>query len=223
MKLTSALLFLVLPAGSAFGQIFNIDLNTSQRGWVDDAGLSDANNGNYIAGSIGGTEYRNYFTFDLSGLVGTVQSATLTLDLPQNGFSSPTGSEAFGLSGASAISGNISNGASVFDDLGDGPLYGVSLIDSSSQGGTVSITLNSDFLAAANSGASTLTIGGSLLSLGNDPNISEYAFAFSDANQANTPVTLSMVVDVSGAAVPEPSSTILVGLAAGLGLIRRRR
>ena len=222
MKVTTLISISLITAGAASGQIFNIDLDTSQRGWIDSTGLTDISNGNYIAGSISGTEYRNYFTFDTSGLVGTVQSATLTLDLPDNGFLSPTGSEAFSISGASALSGAISDPSASFIDLGDGPIYGVSIVDGTST--SVSVSLNSSFLNAVNSGAaSSVTLGGALLSLAGDSNINEYAFAFSDSNQAANPVRLSLTVDVSGSAVPEPSSAILLTIAAAFGISRRRR
>lgn len=205
------------------GQTFNIDLNTSQRGWIDDTGLSEASNGNYIAGAISGTEYRNYFTFDLSGLIGVVESATLTLDLPASGFASPTGSEVFALSGVdNAITGSISDGLSVFADLGDGSIYGVSIIDGTES--SVSISLNSEFLSAINSGGgSSLSIGGALLSLSGSSTADEYAFAFSDSNQGSSAVSLALVVNASGSAVPEPSSAMLLGLTAAFGLVRRRR
>src|SRR5690348_15325674 len=60
-------------------------LNTTERGWYVDTDsfnrhdYHDPTNDNYITGQIGRSDYHDFFTFDLTGVTGTITSATLHL------------------------------------------------------------------------------------------------------------------------------------------------
>jgi hypothetical protein len=54
--------------------------HTSNQGWWSNVHRATNSNDNYLTGRCcGGGEYRNFFTFHLTGLTGTVTSATLVL------------------------------------------------------------------------------------------------------------------------------------------------
>ncbi len=54
--------------------------HTSNQGWWSNVHRASDSNDNYLTGRCcGGGEYRNFFTFHLTGLAGTVTSATLVL------------------------------------------------------------------------------------------------------------------------------------------------
>src|SRR5262245_4364307 len=71
-------------AGAAQGAVFVFDTSDSQflsgsdnQGWWSATQVNADNNDNYFVGSNSGNLLRNFFTFDLGALSGTVVSAVL--------------------------------------------------------------------------------------------------------------------------------------------------
>ncbi len=207
---------------TAHAQTFPQTINASQTGWVDETGFGNTGNSNYLAGEFEGTEYRNYFEFDFSGLFGLVTEATVNITAPAGAFSSPNVAEILGISLVETdvdFSASSLNSVDLFNDLGNGNFVGSSIITSNGTEDVISIVLSQDFIDRGNSNG-TVIIGGSVLSLDNDSSTTEYVFGNTFGN--NSAVTLDVTVDPNGTAVPEPSSSLLLGLA-GLTLIIKRK
>lgn len=186
-----------------------LQLSAIGRGWYEAGGSSngsDAGN-NYIAG-ICGTEdacdggdavLRNWFIFDLEGVLGPVTAATLYLDVPgSGGFLSPQGSETYTLYaldlGTAAIAGGA--GLSGYNDLGDGTVYGSRAYTAADMGSGPGIVLNAGALSAINN-----AVGG-------------------DFGLGGTITTLNFD---QGGEVPEPATVVLMGAGLALLALRRRK
>lgn len=99
-------------------------------GWVrSDDGLNSKfqpGNFNYYAGenSIGGFEYRNYFTFDLSGVAVPILGASLTIPNLGANTGAPFSYNIYDVSASTipTLAAGI-NQAGIFDDLGTGAAY----------------------------------------------------------------------------------------------------
>lgn len=211
-------------------QTYPLEVNVSNRGWVDSTGFGDRSNGNYIAGQINGTEYRNYFNFSLDDVSGEVVSAQLTLRVPDsNSFVTDGTSENIVFTGVGSSpnygQGGTINSVSTFNSLGDGIVYGAGAYDATTQEFTVD--LNFDFIDAINESSSDITLGGSLASISGPAD--QYVFGNTNwsLGDAIPAATLKLeIVDRSGtggSTVPEPSSALLGGLSALFLAGRRRR
>ena len=204
-------------------QTYSVSLGTSQRGWVGDDGTGNPGNGNYFTGELNGREYRNYFIFDLSEIYGQVLSAEISFEMPERGMISVDDSELFALREVNSYIGpdEIAD-PSIFEDLGDGEVFGAAVISTGVTG--VTVDLGSGFIDLLNAGGLSVTLGGHLTSLDENHADSEYVFAFSNTNQdaEPSPVQLHLTVDLSGSAIPEPSSAVMLGFAS-LFLLRRQR
>jgi len=226
MKINHLVIPLLLLAPIAHAQTYNFDIGASNTGWIEDTGNGNNNNSNYLAGSVGANEYRNYFTFDLSNVLGKITDASISITLPSGGVVSSDTNEIFALSSVDSVIGQndtISGNTALFNDLGNGGFVGSTVITNTNGSQSVIIDLNEDFLTQANN-SSAITLGGSVISLNRDGN-NEYLFGFSSELDENglPNAKLNVTVDPNGDAVPEPSSTLLIGLASIGFTLRRRR
>jgi PEP-CTERM motif len=181
-------------------------------------------NQNYYAGTSGfnGSDlYRNYFTFDLTGVTDTVTSAVLQLFTYSIIGSGNLRFTLYDVSATPAaldttFSGFSGIGLSPFDDLGSGTSYGSGSLAGFLSNTVVSFTLNSDGIAAINAArGSFFSIGGSTNSQIGAPN--QALFAFSNSNPNNALVLTT---------VPEPSSVLGMfgfGIIWRVAFLRRRR
>lgn len=194
---------------------------TNNQGWWSDSATAFDTNDNYIVGELDSGEYRNFFTFDLTSLMGPVTSATLQIQTTTD-CAMPGGSLTYGLFDVSTAAATLNNNnginASIFNDLGTGTSYGQTTISSCSDS-VLNISLNAAALADINAAqGGYFSIGGALL------NLSGGADQYMLGNSGG--IVQNLVLDAT-ASVPEPGSLGLFGLGlAGLGLAflnRRRR
>jgi hypothetical protein len=202
-----------------FGSMGRADtvLNSVARGYYDQAGLHPAGD-NYIAGQSGNETYHDFFTFNLSGVSGTIVGATLVLYNPPGGTNGSGIYTVYDVSTdaatlnteriAGATAPNNPN-VNIFNDLGSGNAYGMLSYNTSDNGKTVTINLDSQFLSDINSRSS------SLFSVGGFADTGPFLYGFSGSGNAADGLTrIDLVV-----ATPLPSSAAgLVALAAVLGL-----
>lgn len=159
-----------------------ITRTAANRGWVDETGTNNfgGSGGNYIAGVCGSSDacvgndrnYRNYFAFSMVD-VGPVNSAVLKLYQPGSGDTSNPAQTGF-LSTGTALTYTLWNvlnnptvddGLPMYNDLGSGVTFGSVVVDASTNGTTVSITLNNAGVLALDASAReqvSAYIGGSV-------------------------------------------------------------
>ncbi len=141
-------------------------LEATNGGWYSNDGNTDLpGNTNYLVGQTDGLTHRNFFTFDLSSVTGTITSAVLSLYNPSIGFAG--NSKTFVIHDVtSIIPALISNVDSVatYNGIGAGTVIGSKVVDSSSADTDVLVNLNPFALAALNSlvGNGSFGIGGTI-------------------------------------------------------------
>ena len=204
-------------------------------GWFSDAGEHVQFNTNYaVGGGADGYTRNNYFLFDLSGVSGTITSATLRLYNPDTsgspsvpyGYTSADPSESFALfdvsttfysaytPGTPLVAGyGIGSvvGQAIFSDLGSGQSYGSYTASLADNGRFVEISLNAAGLAALNASGGMFAVGGAITTLDGVVN-PESLFAAS-ALSFPGPNGAQLVIS----SVPEPAASGL--FVAGLGLV----
>jgi len=214
----------ILGSGGA-ARAATIVIDATDSGWYDDGGSHDVNNDNYLVGWRG-AEYHNYFVFDLTSIASeTVVSATLRLfepavDLPTiyaDGYDSPDPSETYEvvqvITPAAALIPSGFLATPIYDDLGDGTVFGTRAISAADNGTNVDVVLNAAAVSAIDSAVGLFALGGHITTLtrGFD---SEFAFGSTSAASLR-----QLVIETT--AVPEPASGALVSL--GLLAIAARR
>jgi hypothetical protein len=160
---------------------------------------------------------RAFFTFDLSGINGTIQSATLLLRRGDSRSPNPTETLSFWdvQTPVGVLNDNVGNSASIADDLGSGNNYGyfqVSMVGPASE--VLPFTLNATAIADLNAGLGNyFSIGGSMEGQP-APGIDRHIFGVSQGFAAFLEVTV----------VPEPSAAaLIVVFALSSEVVRRRR
>jgi murein DD-endopeptidase MepM/ murein hydrolase activator NlpD len=155
-------------------------LNATDTGWYDSTGFHDATNKNYWVSQSGGTQYRDYAVFNLSGVSQPITAATLNLFNPSDGYNSPLSSDTYSLFDVSTpiatLQGSHTGQVGIFNDLGTGNSYGsqpVTYVSDNEIGQIVSTTLNATGVSALNSSlGGPFAFGGALTSLqGNNQNL----------------------------------------------------
>jgi hypothetical protein len=214
-----------------------ITLSAVEQGWYDETGFHNPGNTGYTTGWSNGMELRSFFSFDLSGVSGTIVGAALQLLNPLSptrgagfgGFSSPDASETFSLFGVGASSAALAAGGSgntdIFADLGSGTALGEATVSNSDNGQIVTINLNADGIAALNNANGILSLGGAITSLtrGDDD---EFVFGYSGSSTAQLEIDAvdNALAGVRTSQNPEPASLALWAIGAiGIAVYHRRR
>jgi hypothetical protein len=144
--------------------------HTSNQGWWSNTHDAENDNDNYSAGRCcGGGEFRDFFTFHLTGLTGTVVSATLVLQK----YDGRGGYEKYRLSdvttNAHKLNRNIGTNRAIFRDLGRGIGYGTFRLpttDGTDADPVFELRLNADARTAIHRAAgSFFSLGGKILTL----------------------------------------------------------
>jgi len=122
-----ALVCLTLTGLAPTASAATITLDATSRGWFTSGGLGIGGTAgsNYLAGEYETQEYRNYFTFDLSGVTDLIVSASLRITAGT--YRSPDASETFALFDVSTPFASLTDGTggvAAFTDLGSGTSYG---------------------------------------------------------------------------------------------------
>lgn len=192
-------------------------LDATDSGWFREDGFNAKqvapSNVNYFAGFFnqGGptpTEYRSFFIFDLSSIVGTIQSATLTISNTGPNAGAPMTYNLFEVTSDAATVGAIGPDAAVFTDLGDGDAYGSTTITTNTST-LETITLSAAAIADLIAGGSGLFVIGGVVATPTDLG-DHYLFTSDDAN------SIRQLTITTDSAIPEPASLVLVAGALAL-------
>ena len=158
-------------------------------------------------GTVSLAATRNYFTFDLSSVTGTVTAAELRIHHPATSYDSPDASETIELFDVGTSSSTLQAPdetmgttllTSIFSDLGTGTSFGSFTADASDNGTTEAVTLNAAAVSSINSAitaGASWSIGGSLTTgTATGFGVRERVFRASDETGGNPPPATELVL-----------------------------
>ena len=231
MTLKTALLgaALVGLTGIQSARASTFTFNAVDSGWYNSAGgnakgLISPTDTNYFAGQfpIGpGLNYNNFFVFNISGIVGNILSAILTLDDSGAGavVGGPVTYSVGSVSDAAASVSSSTASLTIYNDLAGGVLYGAQA--GINAAGNVVITLDGAALTALAVAGSGFVIGGDVTSP--SPDGSNH-YLFTNPNTGNDLSPIEQLSVTTDAITPEPVSFAMLGAGlVTLGLLARRR
>ena len=179
----------------------SLTIGASDAGWYNASGFHDPGNRSYFVGynASSGMEFRNWFLFNLPAFDKGVVAAELrlfTFDIRS------TNSLTLELRSVATPLGTLTNGGSgrfdVFNDLGDGPVYGFRTFSTNERDLYVSIPLNSTAIAALTAASGQrFAIGGRLPSIPGGTN-DHSLFGFS----VGSPTYAQLVVFIASTDMP---------------------
>lgn len=178
----------------------------NQGWWSPAPNQNFAENDNYGVGRGASFIHRNFFTFDLSFLSGTVVAATL--EVRRGVYASPNSEETLGLfdvsTPAAILNNNTGTNDAIFDDLGTGQSYGIYIVSSSGNpDDLLRFPLNAAAVADINNArGGFFSIGGALLSLSQPQTpqeafIDEFLFGFTNTFQTGRETIQRLVIEVA--------------------------
>ena len=228
--LIAALVVLVWFPAHSHGE--PVTLDATARGWyVTSAGSPTvfvngvAAGNNYFVGHppdsvFGNSSFRNWFGFDLAGLSGTLSSATLLLTNPPGGFNSVDQFEQYTI--FDVTSGFASLGSPnllVYSDLGSGTAYGSYTASIADNASVIEISLNVAAVGAIQASlGSQFALGGAITTL-DGLELGRSQSLFSASAGGGTQLRL----DLDPAAVPEPSTLLMLSTGTIAALVGHKR
>jgi hypothetical protein len=228
--LIAALVLLVWFPGYSQGE--PVTLDATARGWYATPSGSPtvfvngaAAGNNYFAGHpsdavLGNASFRNWFGFDLAGLSGTVSAATLLLANPPGGFNSVDQFEQYTIFDVTSSFTSLgSPNLLVYSDLGSGTAYGSYTASIADNASVVEISLNAAAVGAIQASfGSQFALGGAITTLdGLELGRPQSLFG------ASAGAVTQLRLDLDPAAVPEPSTLLMLSTGTLLALVRRRK
>ena len=225
---------------------FTTVISAVDTGWYTNSGYHYPGNTNYIVGDLRGLFdgslrefYRDWFVFNLPTFSQPVTSAELKINTYE--FLSNDASETYVLRDVTTPISTLTAGGngltSIYNDLGDGIIYGSRNFTSADNYQTVTIDFNSALVSALNAkSGQAFALGGSISTL-DSINNTEYIYGFSGgnpasdvqlvtfSNQAPTDLTLSPVKIPENQTIvgnfattdPDPGNTFTYSFVAGIG------
>jgi Ca2+-binding RTX toxin-like protein/methionine-rich copper-binding protein CopC len=158
-----------------------VSIPATDTGWYDNSGTHNPNNINYVAGDLEGVVMRNWMTFSLPTFTAPVASAQLQIKTYE--YKSADTNETYELRDVTTPVSDLTAGGSgltsIYNDLGDGTVYGSRDFTSADQNQTVTIDLNSDLVSAINAkSGQAFALGGQISTLdttGNQQSVYGYS------------------------------------------------
>ncbi len=154
------------------------------RGWYDETGNHIANNDNYVVGDLTDYYHRNWMSFQLPIFTRPVMAAELIIKAYK-----VTGSETYQLrdvvTPVDVLKAGGTGKIAIYEDLGEGTIYGSRNFTTADTNQVVTIGLNSSLVAALNAkSGQSFAMGGALTTL-NTIRDEEYLYGFSNDGDAN--------------------------------------
>jgi uncharacterized repeat protein (TIGR01451 family) len=195
----------------------NVVVTASDRGWYNSSGFHDPGNFNHFVGYDGNDSYRNWFVFNIPPLAAPLVRAELRAYT--YGVYAPTGSEIYQLRQVVTPTATLQAGGagliSIYNDLGDGPIYAARAFVPGDASRTISIPLNQTLRnAVAAAAGNPFAMGGEIITLTAVPGIEESVFSGSSTSD---PLELVLIVGTGDVSVAgyftdnDPTKTGLAG------------
>ncbi len=152
-------------------------IDATAQGWVNNAGQHNVDN--YIVGDCAmcttQANYHNFFSFDLTGITGPINSATISIFNPVSGSAGPA--KNYLLHNANGIDqGSLLNGGTSAQNLADynaielAQVYGTTVVTTANNNSFITVTLNNFARAALQAlEGQTFTVGGTANNVGTVP------------------------------------------------------
>jgi len=145
-----------------------LTLYTLDKGWYSHSGLHIPSISNYVAGKSGNSTYRNWFVFDVPPSTGNVTQAELLIHAYN--IATTSAFETFELHEVATPIAQLTAGGNgltnIYNDLGDGTVYGNRNVLASEAGQVLTVPLNAEFInALTGAGGAQIALGGLLPTL----------------------------------------------------------